>query len=214
MKTVAEAIKFRRAMQEFDSNKKIADKDLETILNAGRLAPSGLGVESTRILVVRNPEIKKAIVEGAFHEFNWNKITTADTLLLFVSLHGDILKNKEFMRKRLERWGISGIDLINRTDAYVAYLNTLDADTYSANQAFISMAYMSLQAAALDVESVIMQGFPFDKLNNLLHEKGYINQEKESVHISMAIGYSNEAIRAKIYPQVRISLDEFCDYIN
>ncbi|MBE4704005.1 nitroreductase family protein [Spiroplasma platyhelix] len=213
MKTVENAIKFRRSMQEFDTNKKIDTKDLTTILNAGRLAPSGLGSEPTRVLVIRDNEIKKEITEDAFNQLNWNKIKTADTLILFVSLKEDTFKSREFVSTRLQRWGLNEADLADRTDAYVDYLSTIDAATYSSNQAYIAMSYMSLQAASLDIESVIMQGFAFDKLNDLLDKKGYINKEKEAVHISMAVGYSNEQIRAKLYPQIRISLDEFCDYI-
>lgn len=213
--SVEKAIKYRRSMQEFNQDKKISDQDLQLILNAGRLAPSALGAEPTRVLVIRDPEIKAEIAKSGFQELNWKKVMTADSLILFVSRKGKYLQNKDFLTKRLKKWNLSEQDLAIRVGMYYDYLGTvnLGTDVYSANQAYIAMAYMSLQAAELGIDSVIMQGFEFEKLNQILAEKNYIDQEVEAVYISMAVGHTTEAIRNSLYPQVRIDLDEYSKII-
>lgn len=213
--SVEKAIKYRRSMPEFDQAKKISDENLILILNAGRLAPSALGAEPTRVLVIRDPEIKAEIAKDGFQELNHKKVLTADSLVLFVSRKGKHLQDRDFLTKRLQKWNLSAQDLAFRVEAYYNYLNTvnLGTDVYSANQAYIAMAYMSLQAAELGIDSTIMQGFDFDKLNHILAEKGYIDSEVEAVYISLALGHVTGAIRDKLYPQVRIDLDEYSTII-
>lgn len=213
--SVEKAIKYRRSMKEFDQSKKISDENLNSILNAGRLAPSALGAEPTRVIVVRNPEIKAEIAKYAFQELNHKKVLTADSLVLFASRKGKHLQNRDFLTKRLRKWNLSEQDLAFRVEAYYNYLDTvnLGSDVYSINQAYISMAYMSLQAADLGIDSVIMQEFDFDKLNQILVEKGYIDREAETVYISLGLGHVTEAIRNNLYPQVRIDFDEYSTII-
>lgn len=213
--SVEKAIKYRRSMQEFDQSKKISDENLNLILNAGRLAPSALGAEPTRVLVIRDPEIKAEIAKYGFQELNHKKVQTADSLILFVSKKGKYLQDRDFLTKRLQRWNLSEQDLAFRVAAYHNYLDTvnLGTDVYSANQAYIAMAYMSLQAAELGIDSIIMQGFDFDKLNQILADKGYLDGEAEAVYISLGLGHITEAIRNKLYPQVRIDLDEYSTII-
>ncbi|WP_338966574.1 MULTISPECIES: nitroreductase family protein [unclassified Spiroplasma] len=189
-------------------------EDLNLILNAGRLAPSALGSEPTRILAIRNNHVKEKLAEISYDEPNWKKVKTTDVLILFVSVKGDILNSKTFIKNRLDRWGLPEDQLEDRVDSYLEYLKQFDCDSYSINKAFISAAYMSLQAASIEVYSTIMQGFNLTKLNDCLNKKGYINKEKESVHLSMAIGLSNKELKNKIYPQVQLSSEELYTLID
>ena len=56
---LAYAMKYRYACKKFDSAKKISDDDWNAILESGRLAPTSLGFEAFRLLIVQNPDIRE-----------------------------------------------------------------------------------------------------------------------------------------------------------
>ena len=62
-----EVVRSRRSCREF-LDKPVSGKDIETCLEAARLAPSGTNAQPWRFLVVRSPETKAALVEAGFDQ--------------------------------------------------------------------------------------------------------------------------------------------------
>ena len=56
--TIINALNFRHATKIFDSSKQVSDKDMQTILESGRLSPSSLGLEPWRFVVIESQELK------------------------------------------------------------------------------------------------------------------------------------------------------------
>lgn len=54
-------LKYRYATKAWDRDKKISDEDMQTILEAARLAPTSFGFEPWKIIVLQDPEIRQAI---------------------------------------------------------------------------------------------------------------------------------------------------------
>lgn len=59
---VLEAIKTRRSIRNY-SEKKVSEKEILEILEAGRWAPSGLNNQPWKFIIAANPEIKQKIAE-------------------------------------------------------------------------------------------------------------------------------------------------------
>ena len=59
--TIINAFNFRHATKRFDSDKKISESEFNTILEAGRLSPSSLGLEPWKFIVVQNSEIRNKL---------------------------------------------------------------------------------------------------------------------------------------------------------
>ena len=59
--TIINAFNFRHATKRFDSNKKINESEFDTILEAGRLSPSSLGLEPWKFIVIQNSEIRNKL---------------------------------------------------------------------------------------------------------------------------------------------------------
>jgi nitroreductase len=57
-KSFNEAMDFRHACKVFDENKKISERDIIDILEAGRKSPSSFGMEPWKFLVIKNEELK------------------------------------------------------------------------------------------------------------------------------------------------------------
>jgi len=77
---VFEAIKIRRSIRKFRP-KPIPDKDLEMILEAGRLAPSAGNRQPWLFVVVKDPERKRALAKVAY-----NQTFIADAGVIIVAL--------------------------------------------------------------------------------------------------------------------------------
>lgn len=62
-----EAIRGRRSCREFLSQP-VSGKDIETCLEAARLAPSGFNAQPWRFLVARRPKVRAALAESGFNQ--------------------------------------------------------------------------------------------------------------------------------------------------
>jgi len=61
-----EAIRTRRSIRKYDTNKEVAKETIEKILELALNAPSAGNRQPWRLHVVRNPSLKKALREAAF----------------------------------------------------------------------------------------------------------------------------------------------------
>ncbi|NCN41420.1 NAD(P)H-dependent oxidoreductase, partial [bacterium] len=77
--TITEALNWRYATKEFDTQKKVSDDDLKTILESARLAPSSFGIEPWKFLVVTNPELREKIRKVSYDQ---SKVTDASHLII------------------------------------------------------------------------------------------------------------------------------------
>src|SRR5699024_3841601 len=77
--TIINAFNFRHATKRFDSNKKINESECDTMLEAGRLSPSSLGLEPWKFIVIQNSEIRNKL-----KEISWVAKGQLDTASHFV----------------------------------------------------------------------------------------------------------------------------------
>ncbi len=62
-----EVIRNRRSCREF-SDEPVASKDIETCLEAARLAPSATNAQPWRFFVAKNPDLRAALAEAGHHQ--------------------------------------------------------------------------------------------------------------------------------------------------
>lgn len=63
-----EVIRNRRSCREFVPDKRPSGKDIETCLEAARLAPSATNAQPWRFLVARSPEVREALIEAGYNQ--------------------------------------------------------------------------------------------------------------------------------------------------
>ena len=79
---ILEALNWRYAVKTFDTNKKVSAEDLATILESARLAPSSIGIEPWKFLVVNNPELRAQLRAAGYDQ---TKITDASHLVVITA---------------------------------------------------------------------------------------------------------------------------------
>jgi nitroreductase len=65
---VLEAIKGRRSVRAFDGERNVSEETVETLIDAGRWAPSAGNIQPWEFVVVREPEIKKRLSDAAYNQ--------------------------------------------------------------------------------------------------------------------------------------------------
>lgn len=65
--SLLEDLQWRHAVKAYDPMKKVAQEDLDKILEAIRLAPTSSGLQPYKIIVVENQELKEKMVSGALN---------------------------------------------------------------------------------------------------------------------------------------------------
>ena len=68
MNEVIRTIKNRRSIRNY-RNEQITKEELETILDAGLYAPSGMGQQATVMAAVQDPELIARIARWCFEEY-------------------------------------------------------------------------------------------------------------------------------------------------
>ncbi len=73
MSNIIEALQWRYATKAYDTTKKVSADDLNTILEAMRLAPSSFGLQPWKFIVVENSELR-ATLRG----YSWDQPQITD----------------------------------------------------------------------------------------------------------------------------------------
>jgi nitroreductase / dihydropteridine reductase len=206
MKQLSEALAWRYATKKFDPTKKVSVSDLESILEAGNLAPSAYGLQPFRIIIVENPDLRAKLREASYGQA---QVTDAGTLLV-LARRTDIdeayiteyvertAKIREMEASDLEGYKASMIgDLTNRT---------LEArNEWAGKQSYIALGTMIAEASMLGVDTGPMEGFDKTKVDEIL---GLKELSLESVAY-LTLGYRDESDAFAHLAKVRLPLEDF-----
>lgn len=173
--SLVDKLNWRYATKKFDSTKKIAADKLQNILDAAQLAPSSLGLQHYRVLVVEDPAVRAQLREVAYGQ---PQITDASQLIVFAA---ETNINEDFGKKYIDN--VAATRNIPR-EALGGFegmvLGAISARTpeqllvWAQKQAYIGLGVLVTAAAEQDVDVCPMEGFDpagFDKVLGLT-EKG------------------------------------------
>ncbi|MDK9693136.1 MAG: NAD(P)H-dependent oxidoreductase [Sulfurimonas sp.] len=207
-KTFSQAMDFRHACKIFDESKKISDKEIREILEAGRKSPSSFGMEPWRFLVITNEELKAKL-----RPFCWNQpqITTCSHLVVILVAIESLRVESGVPAKRFQRREMPKEKFDFYIDLYAKHLKTtLESDTntlcWSARQTYIAAANMMTCAATLGIDSCPIEGFEKERVEEILE----LDTKAYQLSLIIPFGYRvNEQS-----PQLRLSFDEVVEFIE
>ncbi|AJM71690.1 NAD(P)H-dependent oxidoreductase [Mycoplasma yeatsii] len=196
----------RKSARDFDTTKKISDKDLQDILTATRMTPSAFNLMNLRLLVIDSEsELKSQLIPLFYNQKNF---INADKCILFVSDKSNKILNHTidktissiFTKEQEEIAQKFRNNVVNSTTMLAKY-NELD--NWSKTTAHIASGVATVAAASLNIDSCIMGGFNANQLNEILIENNYLTSD-EQVVLAMVLGYVNP----NIIPKAKIRIDE------
>ncbi len=173
--SLIEKLQWRAAVKQFDKNKKLSDTQLDSLLSAIQLAPTSLGLQSFKVIVVQDAETREKLRAAGY---NQAQITDASALFVFASL---TKLDEDFGKKFIDLVASQrSIDRVNLEGYEQMVLGTLSSRTdeqkiaWSHKQAYIALGVLIAEAAEIGVDAGPMEGFDaaqFDEILGLT-EKG------------------------------------------
>lgn len=173
--SLIEKLQWRAAVKKFDSTKKLSAAQLDGLLSAIQLAPSALGLQSYKVIVVEDAATRQALREAGY---NQPQITAASQLLVFASIT-DI--NEDFGKKYIDLVAETrGVDRKHLAGYEQMVLGNINSQTEeqrlvsSHKQAYIALGVLVAAAAEMGIDAGPMEGFNAAKFDEILglKEKG------------------------------------------
>ncbi|WP_080778657.1 NAD(P)H-dependent oxidoreductase [Chryseobacterium phocaeense] len=205
--SLIENLQWRHAVKAYDPAKKVSEKDLNTILEAARLAPTSSGLQPFRVIVVENQELKEKMMAGAL-----NPEVMRDSSHVLVFAAWDSYSNEKIDQvydyhtdvRELPR-GRFGSYTDKIKEMYGA--QTPDEHfAHTARQTYIALGFALAQAAELKIDSTPAEGFSNEAVDEIL---GLKELGLKSVSL-LYLGYRDEEKDwLSTMKKVRVPMEEF-----
>lgn len=204
MNKIIEDLNWRYACKEFDSNKKISDEDLDTILESLRLTPSSFGLQPWKFVIVENTELRTQLVDAS-----WNQKQVSEASHLIV-LCAPTLLDEDFVTDYIADTAKTRGQSIDELEGFKKMLMMIpnkDAAgqmTWSKNQIYIALGNLMTTCASLRIDTCPMEGFQPAKYNEIL---GLDKLDLTAVLVC-PIGYRSESDKYASLKKVRYSKED------
>lgn len=170
-KEILESLNWRAAVKVYGKNKTVDSVLVNTILEAGRLAPTAYGIQPFKIIVVADKDLRIKIREASFDQA---KVTEA-SLLFVLAARTDVENNidqyveniakvREVSVESLQEFKKNMLsDICSRSEA--------DKLAWASRQAYIALGFILQTASELRVDASPMEGFLPNKVDEILNLK-------------------------------------------
>ncbi|MDR0901892.1 MAG: NAD(P)H-dependent oxidoreductase [Opitutaceae bacterium] len=200
------ALNWRYAAKRFDASKKIPASTWAALEEALRLAPSSMGLQPWKFIIVTDPAARAKLLPASHGQA---QVADCSHLVVFA-----LIKNigAAHVRKNIDRIaGVLGVDksslagLQQMAEGYIA--RTAEAgslDTLQAQQLFIALGQFTTSAALLGVDTCVLGGIEAPRYDEILglKEKGL------ATLVACAAGYRAADDKYAARPKVRFDAAE------
>lgn len=204
------ALTYRHACKVFDNTKYIDEALLDEIIEAGRLAPSSMGMQPWKFLLINNNELRSKLKKACWDQ---SQITDCSSLVVILARTTSLLPNSEYTNNIIsQRFDKNK----SEQEAYrLRYSNFIENNVgtsqkelfaWSKAQCFLSAYSMMMQASVSGIDSCPIEGFWPNVVKDILD----ITDTEFEVALIICFGY-----RKNIQPKkFRLSKDEIFTAIN
>ena len=193
----------RYATKKFDPTRCISDEDWATLVEVGRLAPSSLGFEPWKMLLLNNEGMKQDLKSMA-----WGAVSMLDGASHFVVYLARKGVNYEtaYIEKLMQEVRHRSYDPNSAYAHRVKSFQESDAHLnderslfdWASKQTYIQMANMMNAAVLMGIDSCPIEGYDKTKVEAYLEEKGVLDTSEFGVSVMCAFGYRDEDIKPKV----------------
>ena len=193
----------RYATKKFDPTRRISDEDWAALVEVGRLAPSSLGFEPWKMLLLNNEGMKQDLKSMA-----WGAVSMLDGASHFVIYLARKGVNYEtpYIEKLMQEVRHRSYDPDSAYAHRIKNFQENDAQLnderslfdWASKQTYIQMANMMNAAILMGMDSCPIEGYDKAKVEAYLEEKGVLDTSEFGVSVMCAFGYRDEDIKPKI----------------
>ena len=159
----AEAIEGRRSVKHYDSDHRMTEAEIRTLMSASLRSPTSFNIQHWRFVLVRDPELRQRIRELA-----WNQAQVTDASLLIL-----ICGDQQAWNKQPERYWATAPAAAREFLVGAILKIYRDAEQLQRDEvmrsAGIASQTLMLRAKSLGYDSCPMVGFDFEKVAELIN---------------------------------------------
>ena len=177
----------RYATKKFDPTRRISDEDWAALVEVGRLAPSSLGFEPWKMLLLNNEGMKQDLKSMA-----WGAVSMLDGASHFVIYLARKGVNYEtpYIEKLMQEVRHRSYD---PDSAYAHRIKSFQESDAQLNDERSLFDWASKQTYSCPIE-----GYDKAKVEAYLEEKGVLDTSEFGVSVMCAFGYRDEDIKPKV----------------
>jgi len=186
MQDIIETLNWRYATKKFDPTKKLSTEQLDTIMEAMRLAPSSFGIQPWKFYLVETPAIREEMKAASWGQA---QVTDASHFVVVSSRIGlqesDVDRFVDDIKKTRKQ---SSEDVAQYRDMMIGSvtgMSATDRDSWCARQSYIALGFGLSAAAQMGVDACPMEGFDPAKINDILG----IEADGYTARAYMALGF-------------------------
>lgn len=215
---IKELFENRYTCKGYDPDKKVSDEDFQTILEAGRLSPSSMGLEPWKFVLLNNETVKQKI-----RPFAWGAEKSLDGASHFVLVLARSPQTMrydsdyvEYIQKDIQQYPLDKMEEKKEKtkDFQLHDFKLLESERamfdWTCKNVYIALANMLTTAAVLGVDSTPMEGFHQEKVEEVLVEQGVIDPKEYRLCCMVAFGYTNRDHR----PKTRRPMEEVFEVVD
>lgn len=209
MSSMIENLEWRYATKKFDPDKKVPEKDLNTLLEATRLSASSYGLQPYHILVVSDPHLREQLREVSFDQ---PQITDASHLIVFASRANLDAPHVDSYLEQISdtrRVPVSSLQKFGEVlKSKIGQLGEQERTQWAEKQAYLALGQLLAAAAELRIDTCPMEGFRNEAYNEIL------GLDEQGLHASViaAIGYRSSSDPNQFLEKVRQPAELFASH--
>jgi nitroreductase len=187
--SLVDKLNWRYATKKFDPSKKLSKEQLEELLKAVQLSPSSAGLQSYKVIVVEDADIREKLREAAHGQ---SQLTDASQVIIFASeTNLDEAYVKHYIDFVAEKRNIERENLTGYEQMLMGNVNRLTEDqriAWSNKQTYIALGVLLTAAAEMGIDACPMEGFSAAKFDELLG----LEEKHLTTAVIAAIGFRAE----------------------
>lgn len=179
MNTIIDALNRRYATKQFDTDKKVSQDDMDTLIEALRLSPSAFGLQPWRFIHVKNPETRAELQANSRGQ---PQVTEAsDLLIIAAKTNLQAIDVEEYIQSMMKIRANDGEKLpedAKTIEKLMEYKNmmlgTIASRTpeqlkgWNQKQAYIAVGVVLTVAASMGIDACPMEGFDPARYDEIL----------------------------------------------
>lgn len=205
---IIDKLNWRYATKAFDTTKKIANEDLNTLIESFRLTPSSFWLQPWKLFVVQSQNVKDSLVEHS-----WGQPQISDCSELFVlarpTSFGDSNVD-EFIDDIVQTRWVSLDDVAGYSDMMKGFLSNLDDDAkkiWMEKQVYIALGNLMTVCADMEIDSCPVEWFVSSKYDEIL----WLTEKWYASVVVIPVWYRDESDKYASLKKVRFSKDKIVE---
>ncbi|MCU7617797.1 NAD(P)H-dependent oxidoreductase [Chryseobacterium sp. PBS4-4] len=195
-----EALSRRYSVKKFNPESIIPQQILLNILESGKLAASSQGLQPYKIFVIESQEMKEKLIPAFY---NPSQISTCSHLIVLISkkiIEDNYLDGYFNHISEVRKHPVENLDLFRKSiTKHFSRQEHDDILNWAEKQSYIVLANLMYAAAIENVDTCPMEGFRQELIEEILD----IDNEKEKVTVTLALGYRSEEDQFQHMKKVR-----------